>query len=121
MERRESYCVFCEIIGGNVPGNILYKDDDLLVFDNHLHGLWVPVMLLVVPRRHYSQEEFWTSDEFAAAAKIAVRMGSQYCPDGYRLITNVGSQAMQSQSHGHIHVIGGTRLGMYVYGPVPFA
>ena len=57
----------------------------------------------------------------AAAAKIAVRMGSQYCPDGYRLITNVGSQAMQSQSHGHIHVIGGTRLGMYVYGPVPFA
>lgn len=121
MERRENYCVFCEIIGGNVPGNIRYQDDDLLVFDNQLHGLWVPVMLLVVPRQHYSQEEFWTSDEFGAAAKIAVRMGRQYCPDGYRLITNVGSQAMQSQSHGHIHVIGGTRLGMYVYGPVPFA
>lgn len=120
MEQRVEYCVFCEIIAGNASANIRYQDDDLIVFDNQLHGLWVPVMLLVVPKKHYSQEEFWTSDKFNVAARIAIEMGTEHCPNGFRLITNVGQQAMQSQSHGHIHIIGGTGLGMYVYGPVPF-
>lgn len=120
MNKRDEPCVFCAIIAGNARGNIRYQDNDIIVFDNQLHGLWVPVMLLVVPKKHYSQEEFWTSDEFSVAAKVAVEMGTEHCPDGFRLITNFGQQAMQSQSHGHIHVIGGTQLGMYAYGPVPF-
>ena len=118
--KRDQNCVFCEIIEGTARARIHYQDDDLIVFDNQLHGVWVPVMLLVVPKKHYTQEEFWTSAEFGAAAKIAIEMGKEYCPNGFRLITNVGQQAMQSQSHAHIHVIGGTRLGMYAYGPVPF-
>jgi histidine triad (HIT) family protein len=120
VEKRAEYCVFCEIIAGNEKGTVRYEDNELIVFDNQLHGVWVPVMLLVVPKKHYTQEEFWTSAEFGAAARVAVEMGNEHCPDGFRLISNVGLQGMQSQDHGHIHMIGGTYLGMYAYGQIPY-
>ena len=40
-------------------------------------------------------------------------LGEGHCPSGFRMLSNVGHDAMQSQSHGHIHVIGGTFLGEY--------
>jgi len=39
--------------------------------------------------------------------------GAKYCPSGFRLLSNFGSDAMQSQAHGHVHVVGGTYLGEY--------
>jgi diadenosine tetraphosphate (Ap4A) HIT family hydrolase len=36
------------------------------------------------------------------------------CPGGFRLLTNFGYDAMQSQEHGHLHILGGTFLGHYV-------
>jgi len=40
-------------------------------------------------------------------------MGMAHCPKGFRLVSNLGSDAMQSQEHGHVHVLGGTFLGEY--------
>ena len=39
---------------------------------------------------------------------------AQLCPGGFRLLTNFGYDAMQSQEHGHLHILGGTYLGHYV-------
>ena len=102
-------CTFCRIVAKQEPAEILYEDDDVVVFRNLLR--WVPVMLVVVPRGHRSQEELWRN--IGPAAKVAVEMGEQHCPNGFRLLSNVGFDAMQSQPHGHIHVIGGTFLGEY--------
>ena len=44
---------------------------------------------------------------------VAVNMGAMYCPNGFRLLSNFGHDGLQSQSHGHLHVIGGTPLGEY--------
>ena len=103
------YCVFCEIIAGREPADVLYRDDDVIVFRNVLR--WVPVMLLVAPVRHLRQHELWR--DMAAAAAVAVQMGERYCPNGFRLLSNFGFDALQSQEHAHIHVIGGTYLGHY--------
>ena len=103
------YCVFCEIIAGREPADILYRDDDIIVFRNVLR--WVPVMLLVVPVRHMRQNELWR--DAAKAGGVAVEMGERYCPNGFRLLSNFGFDALQSQEHAHIHVIGGTYLGHY--------
>lgn len=72
---------------------------------------WVPVMLLSVPKKHMSQTELWSN--MGRVGEMAVRMGQEHCPDGFRLLSNFGFDAMQSQQHGHVHVIGGTFLGEY--------
>jgi histidine triad (HIT) family protein len=105
------YCVFCEIIEHKEPADIRYEDDDVVVFRNRLN--WVPVMLLAVPRKHMSQGELWTSELMAKVSKVAAEIGAQHCPNGFRLLSNFGYDAMQSQAHGHVHIIGGTYLGEY--------
>jgi histidine triad (HIT) family protein len=103
-------CTFCDIIAGKSPASIRYEDERVIVFDNVLG--WVPVMLLVAPKQHMSQEELW--QDVGPVGQVAVEMGKKYCPNGFRLLSNLGHDAMQSQTHGHLHVLGGTHLGLYV-------
>ncbi len=103
------WCTFCRIAAHQEPAEILFEDDEVMVFRNRLH--WVPVMLLVIPKAHRSQEEVW--GKMGRIGEVAVEMGRTHCPNGFRLLANFGSDAMQSQSHGHVHVLGGTFLGEY--------
>ncbi len=103
------WCTFCRIVARKEPAEILFEDDEVLVFRNRLR--WVPVMLLVVPKQHVSQEEVWR--RMGRVGEVAVEMGLAHCPGGFRLLSNFGHDAMQSQPHGHVHVLGGTFLGEY--------
>jgi histidine triad (HIT) family protein len=103
------YCVFCEIIAGREPADILHQDEEVIVFRNRLR--WVPVMLLSVPTKHMTQDELWK--DLGRVGEMAVQMGEKHCPGGFRLLSNFGRDAMQSQEHAHVHVIGGTFLGEY--------
>jgi histidine triad (HIT) family protein len=103
------YCTFCQIVAHREPAEILYEDEEVTVFRNRLH--WVPVMLLVVPKAHKSQAELW--ENMGRVGEIAVRMGQEHCPKGFRILSNFGYEGMQSQEHGHVHVLGGTFLGEY--------
>ena len=105
----QPYCVFCNIVAGDEPATVLYEDDEVMVFRNKLK--WVPVMLLAVPKRHMTQEEMW--QDLGRIGAVAAEMGRRHCPNGYRLLSNVGPDAMQSQEHGHLHVLGGMFLGEY--------
>jgi histidine triad (HIT) family protein len=105
------YCTFCEIIAHREPATIIHEDDDVVVFKNRLN--WVPVMLLVVPRVHMLQMELWTSEVMSKVSRVAAETGIRHCPNGFRMLSNVGGDAMQSQPHAHVHVIGGTFLGEY--------
>ena len=110
------FCTFCEIVAGRLPSRTHYDDGEIVVFDNHLD--WVPVMLLVVPRTHMTQTELWTCGPVLSnMAALAVRMGNERCPDGFRIMSNFGPDALQTQHHGHMHVLGGTHLGLYVRRP----
>ncbi|MBI2865749.1 MAG: HIT domain-containing protein [Chloroflexi bacterium] len=102
-------CVFCRIIAGEEPGAIRYQDNSVVVIENILH--WAPVMLLVLPRRHVSQQEMW--QDVGLVGQVAIEIGRKFCPNGFRVLSNFGPDAMQSQEHGHLHIIGGTFLGPY--------
>jgi histidine triad (HIT) family protein len=102
-------CTFCDIVERREPADILYEDDEVMVFRNRLR--WVPVMLLAIPKRHMMQAELWR--DMGRVGEMAVRMGQEHCPRGFRLLSNFGYEAMQSQEHGHVHIIGGTFLGEY--------
>jgi histidine triad (HIT) family protein len=105
-----SYCVFCNIVAGVEPGTVIYEDEEVIVVKNILR--WVPVMFLAMLKRHSTQDELW--EEIGKIGKVARDIGHQYCPNGFRLLSNFGYDAMQSQEHGHLHIIGGTFLGHYV-------
>ena len=108
----EAACQFCRIVAGESSARIVHQDDDVLVIHNVLN--WVPVMLLAIPRRHMTQEEMWLDPVMARVAKAAVRAGKAHCPRGFRLLSNLGPEAMQSQPHAHLHVLGGVQMGRYV-------
>ena len=102
-------CVFCSIVAGDSEANWKVSpssESNIACFQNRL--TWVRVMLLIVPTEHMTQLEFWTSDSLRDAAEMAVEMGDTHCSsEGYRVISNFGLQAHQSQSHAHLHVISG--------------
>lgn len=105
-----SYCVFCNIVERHEPATIVYEDEDVIVIQNILR--WVPVMLLAMSRQHRTQSELWA--DIGPVAKVAAEVGRQLCPGGFRLVSNFGYNAMQSQEHGHLHILGGEFLGHYV-------
>ena len=105
-------CVFCQIVARDSQANIRYEDSALIVIDNILD--WAPIMLLVIPKAHFTQEEMWGNEVITNVGKAAVDWGNKLCPDGFRILSNVRRDAMQSQEHGHVHVVGGRFLGRYV-------
>ena len=106
-------CVFCSIVARTEPANVRYEDEDVMVFDNILD--WAPVMLLFVPRIHQTQDELWKNpDLLGRIGHLAMEIGKEHCPQGFRILSNFGFDAMQTQPHAHIHVVGGSHLGHYV-------
>lgn len=107
----QEHCEFCRIVARLSPGRIRYEDEEVMAFDNVLR--WVPVMILVVPKRHMSQEAMWSDPVLGRIGQVAIKLGQEHCPHGFRLLSNLGWDALQSQSHGHLHLLGGTELGRY--------
>jgi histidine triad (HIT) family protein len=105
------HCVFCEIVQGKSPADILYEDDCVMIFRNKLK--WVPVMLLAIPKEHMTQTEMWESPILTNLGKIAAKLGAEQCANGFRVLSNFGRNALQSQPHGHLHILGGVNLGQY--------
>ena len=104
-------CVFCGIINKTIQANIRYEDDEVIVFDNQL--TWVLIMLLAVTKQHMTQHEMWSGDSITLIGAIASQIGSELCPNGFRLLSNFGDDSMQSQEHAHLHIVGGIQLSRY--------
>jgi histidine triad (HIT) family protein len=47
-----SDCIFCRIVGGEIPSRRIYEDEDLVVFHD-IHPA-APVHLLMVPKEHFA-------------------------------------------------------------------
>lgn len=76
-----------------------------------------PVHVLVVPRRHIEHAGVLRDEDgpelaemFVAAQAVAQREGVAAAERGYRLVLNVGRDALNSVPHLHLHVIGGRRM-----------
>jgi len=103
-------CIFCKIVKGDLPADIVYEDDDLLAFKD-INPV-SKVHVLVMPKRHVSSLNALDDPELAgklmlAVPKVAHKMG---VGDGYRSIINTGSSVGQTVFHLHIHILGGRKL-----------
>ena len=95
------YCTFCEIVARREPARVFYEDDDVMVFENILG--WSRLMLLAVPKQHRTQSELWA--DLGPVGHVAVQLGREHAPEGFRILSNFGSYGMQSQPHGHLHIL----------------
>ena len=107
-------CIFCKINRGEIPSDILYRDDDCFVIRDVAPR--APVHLLVIPTVHLTylsglSEEFQPvlSRMFSAAKDMAEREG--VVDSGYRLVINQGPDSGQEVPHLHLHLLGGRHLG----------
>lgn len=103
-------CIFCKIVTGEIPSELLYEDDDLIVFRDI--NPKAPVHILLVPRRHIRSINDLTDDDhtivsklIATARDLAKREGIN--ASGYKLLFNVEKGGGQVIFHLHLHLIGG--------------
>ena len=106
-------CVFCKIVGGEIPAKIVYEDDLVVAFDDIEPQ--APIHIIIIPKRHTKNllearemEDALLARLLRAAADIAERTGLS--ETGFRIISNCGRDARQSVSHLHIHMLGGKKL-----------
>lgn len=107
-------CIFCKIIRGDIPGDMVLEDEDFLAIRDISPK--APQHALVMPREHIpslNEIGVWTDGRgqrlLAFMVRVAVALGIS--DSGYRVITNVGADGRQQVDHLHFHVMGGERLG----------
>ena len=107
-------CIFCKIASGDIPCDIVLRDDAFLAFRDI--NPQAPQHVLVIPCEHVDSlayiDELQACDGQALLsfiAKVAHELGLS--TSGYRVITNVGPDSGQAVAHLHFHILGGERLG----------
>jgi histidine triad (HIT) family protein len=107
-------CLFCKILSGEIPAEIVYESDTAVAFRDI--NSKAPTHILVIPRKHIStindiekDDEVIIGSLYTAAREIAAREG--IANEGYRAVMNCNESAGQSVFHIHLHVMGGRSMG----------
>jgi histidine triad (HIT) family protein len=107
-------CLFCKIIGREIPASIVYEDDRVLAFDDI--NPQAPTHVLVVPKRHIAtlndlaaEDDGLVGEVVRRAAAIAKDRGID--ASGFRTLFNTNKEAGQTVFHIHLHLVGGRRMG----------
>jgi histidine triad (HIT) family protein len=100
-------CIFCAIVAGDAPAQILDRDEHTLSFmdiNPATRG-----HALVIPQRHSEDLTTISPEDLqrcaAAAQRLTLRMRETLAPDGFNLLNACGPLAWQTVFHFHLHVI----------------
>lgn len=108
-----SDCLFCEIVAGNVPSDVVLEDENTFAFRDLNPA--APTHVLVVPREHV--DDFGAlgpehADLLGALVSATQRVAEHegIAEDGYRVVANIGRHGGMTVGHLHLHVLGGRPL-----------
>lgn len=107
----EPDCIFCRIVAGELPGAVLYEDDDVLAFKDI--SPVAPVHGLVIPKRHvatldqFGPDDAWLLGRLMLTAQLIAR---EHGLEGYRVAMNVNALGGQVVFHAHLHIMGGRQM-----------
>ncbi|MBV9173252.1 MAG: histidine triad nucleotide-binding protein [Chloroflexi bacterium] len=107
-------CIFCKIVGGQIPAGVVYQDERATAFRDL--NPQAPVHILVVPKEHIANTTTLSPENDATVGALvrvahAVAQQEGVAETGYRLVVNTGRDANNTVAHLHIHVLGGRSLG----------
>ena len=107
-------CLFCKIIGGEIPSAKVYEDELIYAFRDIAPQ--APTHILVVPKEHIGDCNGVNTGNcgvishiFTVIPQIAEAEGLE---NGYRVVSNCGEDAGQTVSHLHFHILGGKKLNL---------
>ncbi|MEY4135911.1 MAG: hypothetical protein RL205_39 [Actinomycetota bacterium] len=106
-----SDCLFCRIVAGEIPADIVLRTDDFVAFRDIAPQ--APVHVLVIPAAHHANAgELAQADPLLAGRLMATaqEVAAAEGLDDYRLVFNTGADAGQSVFHVHGHVLGGRAM-----------
>jgi histidine triad (HIT) family protein len=109
--------LFEKIISGELPANVLYRDDRVLAFTDirpaaPVHILIIPIKPIPTANDIADEDEALIGHMLIVARDLARKQG--IAASGYRLIINCNADGGQEVYHLHAHLLGGRALGPMV-------
>jgi histidine triad (HIT) family protein len=105
-------CIFCKIIAGDIPSSKMFENDDMIIIKDI--NPQAKFHYLLIPKLHYrniAELSVENGDLLVRCLKTLAGLTDELgLKNGYRLITNKGSDGCQSVDHIHIHILGGEKL-----------
>jgi histidine triad (HIT) family protein len=103
-------CIFCKIIQGEIPAQLVHQDEYVIAFPD-IHPK-APQHFLIIPRRHIATlndlkaEDTWLAGHLLQTAReLAQRF--DIAEPGYRVLMNCNEGGGQMIFHIHLHLLGG--------------
>jgi len=107
-------CLFCRIVGGTIPADVVYRDEQVTAFRDIQPQ--APVHVLVIPNQHVTSVNVLEEEHEGVVGHLlrvtkVVAQQEGIGESGFRLVVNTGQDAMMTVPHLHVHVLGGRKLG----------
>ena len=106
--------IFAKIIRKEIPSEKIYENESVYAFKDI--NPQAPIHILVVPKKNFCSFDDFTQNaddktilEFFRSVKKIIE--NQKLTNGYRIISNIGSDGGQEVPHLHFHILGGKPLG----------
>jgi histidine triad (HIT) family protein len=102
-------CIFCKIVGGEVPADVLGRNDHAVSIKDL--NPQAPFHALVITVDHHDNAAASAAADPASVGHLVALADEVARGSGnadYRLIFNTGAGAGQTVFHTHLHVLGGS-------------
>ena len=107
IEGADPDCIFCKIVAGELPGEIVDSDERTVSFMDINPA--TAGHALVIPRAHAKDLLEISDDDLAActlaARRLARKMEATIDPEGFNVLNCCGTAAWQTVFHFHLHVV----------------
>lgn len=107
-----SDCIFCKIAEGEIPSEIVYQDDKIVVFKDAAPQ--APAHVLIIPRKHMASLDDTSPEDAELLGYIMLKVkeiaAAQGMDNGYRLVINCGEDGQQTVKHLHFHLLGKRKM-----------
>jgi histidine triad (HIT) family protein len=106
-------CLFCKMVTGDIPCDVVYSDDDVLAFRDINPA--APTHILIIPKKHIASVADAGAEDEALMGKLLLRANDiaeqeGLTADGFRYVINTGGHGGQTVFHIHLHILGGRQM-----------
>ncbi|MCE9501278.1 MAG: histidine triad nucleotide-binding protein [Leptospira sp.] len=106
-------CIFCKIAERKIPANILFENEEMLVFRDV--NPVAPEHFLFIPKRHIESMDIISGEDSSLIGRILKKLSefaneNGYNKKGYRIVNNMGEDGGQTVFHLHFHLLAGRQF-----------
>ena len=117
IENYDENNIFAKILRKEIPSDVLYEDEEVYAFKDI--NPQAPVHILIIPKKAFCSFTDFSShakeDTIVSLVRSIEKIAKDLkLNDGYRVISNVGSNGGQEVPHFHLHLLAGKNLGRMV-------